>query len=221
VGPLSAALFGLACVTVLVLTFVLGMLVGRQWARRAAPSALGVAASADTVPRGSLARGREGTAGEPDRGGGAELEETRPRTARKLSERERDDATPQIREKLTFYQTLTAPLTAGPRPPKRPATLAVPGEAPRESGRESGPALAGAGPTTGAYTIQIGAFRTRAQADKVRDTLGAAAYVLEAVGTAEARFRVRVGAFGDRAEAETAAARLRTEHGLVGFVTTR
>ena len=189
-GTLSGLLFVLACGVVLALTFTLGMLVGRQWARSTASAGL----AGDRVAAGGEAPAGEGR--------------TR---VRRLSERDRDDATPQIQEKLTFYQTLTAPLTSGPPPPKLPA---VPPPRP-----DPAPAAAKSGtPPGGAYTVQVAAFKSRDQADRLREKLGSDAYVSEG-GATGARFRVRVGAYPARAEAEAAMARLRAEHAFTGYVT--
>jgi cell division septation protein DedD len=187
-GGGGLAVFVTACLAVLALTFLLGVLVGRQWAHRA---------SADSAR----------VAGAPASPG------LRPR-ARRLSEREAEEPAAQIQEKLTFYQTLTAPLTAGP-PPAPPRTRT---ESPR------GPAPASAPTRTGAaadadYTIQVAAFKSRAQADKLRETLGGEAYVAEIGAGRGAPFRVRVGSFASRAEAEARAVRLRTELSLGAFVT--
>ena len=191
-GTLSGLLFVLACGVVLALTFTLGMLVGRQWARSTASAGL----AGDRVAAGGEAPAGEGR--------------TR---VRRLSERDRDDAAPQIQEKLTFYQTLTAPLTNGPPPPKLPAVPPPrPDPAPEPAAAKSGT------PPGGAYTVQVAAFKSRDQADRLREKLGSNAYVSEG-GATGARFRVRVGAYPARAEAEAAMARLRAEHALTGYVT--
>ncbi|HKZ03858.1 MAG TPA: hypothetical protein VJU81_00165, partial [Methylomirabilota bacterium] len=73
----------LAAVVILVLTFTLGVLVGRQWGGRAtAPAAL-TAEAGKRPAAGAIRRGLTESAAD------------RPR---------------EIQEKLTFYQTLTAPL---------------------------------------------------------------------------------------------------------------
>lgn len=201
-GTLSGILFLLACLVVLALTFTLGMLVGRQWARRTTAT---LAPAADRQV-----------------GGDAAGSEARTRV-RKLSERDRDDSTPQIQGKLTFYHTLTAPLTAGPPPPpKRPASgTPKPGATPPKPDPEPEPAHPLARPDAAAdtvYTVQVAAFKSRGQADRLRDKLGDEAYVSEG-GSTTARFRVRVGFYPGRAEAEAAAARLKAEHAVTGFIT--
>ena len=140
-----------------------------------------------------------------------------------------DPALPRIQEKLTFYQTLTAPLNSGnddgrqrqsaraadrkseAKPPATP-TPAV------STAPSASPSTADArGDSAGRYTIQVAAYRTRVQADALRAKLGADAYVAEGVVDSAVTFRVRVGAFGSRAEAEAA----RLERSLGGFITPR
>ncbi len=213
-GTASGILFLVAFVVVLALTFTLGMLVGRQWARRTAVLPAGAIHAAGD-PGATPADGSA-----PDAGEGRE----RPRV-RRLSEREHDDAAPQIQEKLTFYRTLTAPLTAAPPPAgKRPPTeTAKPAVGPSRPGAEReqvSEAVARSEATAGTlYTVQVAAFRSRAQAEKLREELGQEAYVSEAGPATPARYRVRIGSFSGRPEAEMAAARLRSEHALDGFVT--
>ena len=186
-GGGALVVFVTACLAVLALTFLLGVLVGRQWAHRASADSARVAGA----PASPGARFR----------------------ARRLSEREAEEPAPQIQEKLTFYQTLTAPLTAGPPPQRTRAESARGGPAPA-----SAPARPGAVADAG-YTIQVAAFRSRAQADKLRETLGGEAYVAEIGAGHGAPFRVRVGSFASRAEAEARAVRLRAELSLGAFVT--
>ena len=187
-GRGSLVLFVMACLVALGLTFLLGVLVGRQWSHRSAAGAARIAA--------------------PLASQGA-----RPQ-ARRLGERDAEEPASQIQDKLTFYQTLTAPLTAGP-PPSSKRALAEPARA-ASSAATPEPAV-GAGAVR--YTIQVAAFRSRAQADKLRATLGGDAYVAE-IGTGPgAPFRVRVGSFATRAEADAESARLRAEHSVSGFVT--
>jgi cell division protein FtsN len=177
------------------------MLVGRQWARSTTPTGR-VAVDADRPGDRATAERRSGE---------------RPR---RLGERERDDATPQIQEKLTFYQTLTAPLTAGPPPASkaRPAPASA-GTPMRDA---SPPEGAGTGANAGAsYTVQVAAFRTREQADALREKLGSDAYIAEVERGSPVKYRVRVGVFTVRTDAEAAAARLRAERHLAAFVTKR
>jgi cell division protein FtsN len=134
---------------------------------------------------------------------------------------------------LTFYQELTAPLTAPP-PAPRPARPARPPESRRGPESPSGPSRpaspAEAGATAGApapgvsFTVQVGAYNQRAPAEALRATLVAAGHdarVTEAATPAGVRYRVHVGAFPTREAARDTATRLGTERALPAFVTTR
>ncbi|MBI4590758.1 MAG: SPOR domain-containing protein [Candidatus Rokubacteria bacterium] len=169
------------------LTFVLGMLVGRQWARSQPPQAHSEPAKkSDTAARRAL----------------SDAEVVQP---------------PQIQEKLTFYQTLTAPLAATPPPPKPEPKVR---DAPAKD-RVKAPPEAGSSP----YTVQVVAYRSRPPAEEMERKLkdaGFEAFVV-AVGGEDGRmtYRVRVGSFATRAQAEAAAERLKDERRLSPFVTTR
>ncbi len=144
--------------------------------------------------------------------------------ARTLREKDRDRGAraPEPTPTLTFYQELTAPLTAPPpaRPPKPRAEkneLAKPDAPNGEAG--------GAAPAAGQFTIQAGAYKAREPADALRARLAAQghdAYVVESESPAGVRFRVRVGSFPTREAAQAAAARLGAgERAPSTFVTTR
>jgi cell division protein FtsN len=135
---------------------------------------------------------------------------------------------PPVPPTLTFYQELTAPLTAPPPPkpvkaPKPEDTVVVASRRAPVPGLSAAPAPPPA-PPAGDYTVQVGAYRARPPADALRATLVAAGHdadVVESHGRGEARYRVRVGAFATREAARTAAARLGAERTLSTFVTTR
>jgi DedD protein len=230
---------GSAVMLILALTFALGLLVGRQWARGSAvagsPSASEAARKASTPP--------------PRRGGiAAETMADRP---------------PESTEKLTFYQTLTEPLaavgqpkpeakavtvkvSAAPTPEPRPTAVKV--SAPAASATAPGPAMtvslppppgkgapaaaqpappvaaaAASVPAASPWTVQVGAFKNRRQAEETRQQLAAAgldAYVAgQAVQDGQPRFRVRVGTYRTREEAALAAERIRAQRSLTAFVT--
>jgi cell division septation protein DedD len=86
----------------------------------------------------------------------------------------------------------------------------------------SAPATAAA-PAAGPWSVQVGAFDSRQQADALQQDLRRAGFeaYLTTLGAAEGktRFRVRVGTFPDRALAQRAADRLRAERSLPTFVT--
>jgi septal ring-binding cell division protein DamX len=146
---------------------------------------------------------------------------------------------------LTFYQELTAPLTAPPPPPKPaktapprlvsvPPPLAAVAAAPAPQPAPSTPAppaprpgeqadlLAAMAKTSvsGArYTIQIASYRVRPLAEALRSSLASAGHEARVV-EADANgvvYRVQVGEFATRDAARAAAARL----GGTPFITTR
>jgi len=197
---------------VLALTFALGLLVGRQWAR---PSMSVTAPSVSEAARkGTPAARRSGIAAET-----------------------MVDRAPEPAEKLTFYQTLTEPLAAPGAPPKPeakavaikappapPAVRATIPEATPATSVSLPPPAAKAPPgSTPPWTIQVAAFKNRRQADDLRQQLassGLDAYVANIAGPeGQARYRVRVGTFKSRDEAAAAADRLRTQRSLTAFVT--
>jgi cell division protein FtsN len=186
----GSALFGLGCVTLLAVTFWGGVLTGRYWARQSpgtpAPASRAVA-EASSSPR------------------------------------------------LTYYEELTAPLRPlGPatglpaaREGRGEAAVDAPGALvktapePVPVRREETAVRAVPGPAAGrretaaeAFTIQVGAYRSRTQAEALRSRLTAAgypAYVSEAERGNGARYRVRVGAYPTRDRADETAVRLRQE----------
>ncbi len=281
-GPGQWLALGGAVLVILGLTFALGLLVGRQWARQGASAA---------VP--SISEAARKAATSPRRGG--------------IAAEVMADRAPESTEKLTFYQTLTEPLNgpaATPRPEPKPVAIkaAAPVAAPTapastpislpplptkpapdgqtangktadsktangqtangktantgngksadggSAGAISGPpqmknasaSAPSAGPNASAsapkavlgahdaiatppWTIQVGAYKSRRQAEDTRRQLAASgldAYVAR-VGAQEghARFRVRVGTYRTREEAATAADRIRALRSLTTFVT--
>jgi len=201
-GPLPWLAAGAGALAVLALAFALGGVVGRQWpshaAREGEPSEAG----------------RKAVAAAPRRSGLVEP----------VAER------PALPEKLTFYQTLTAPMpatavstqpAAKPAPPQ-PAAKPRPAEAPPSAvASPTRPADARAG----AFTVQVGSFKDRGQAESVRKPL-AAANLDVSVATVPAedgtmRYKVRVGAFKTRDDAARMAERIRQERSLPAFVAAR
>jgi cell division protein FtsN len=218
--------FGAAALVILGLTFTLGLLVGRQWARQLPP-----AATAESAKKSALAARRSGL---------AEAGIERP---------------PELGEKLTFYHTLTAPLKsvspagsresahrseAPPKPQAAPVSAPVPApqldEAPPVMIERAPPPLpsppaapdraqANPAPETAAqWTVQVAAFKARAQAERLQKQLIAAGfetYVTEKGGEGQAQFRVRVGSFKAREDAVRTAERLKAERSVAAFVTSR
>jgi DedD protein len=123
----------------------------------------------------------------------------------------------------------TPPVARPPSLPPPPGKSADGGSAgaisgPPHSNNASASAPVGApasAPTP--YTIQVGAYKNRRQADDSRQQLASAgldAYVVAlAAQDGVARYRVRVGTYRSREEAAAAAERLRTQRSLTTFVT--
>jgi cell division septation protein DedD len=217
------ALFAAGAV-IMVLTFTLGVLVGRQWSRPAPAIASIESGARRTVPPGK-------------RGGlsGADVEPP-----------------PPIDQKLTFYQTLTAPLGRGsadasqraedkakaqpapeparakPSPPPDPYTsrgeTIIESPAPPEATTASAPAPSQAD-TAGLLSVQVAAFKTQAQADTLQKQLkqaGFDAYVASAAAAdGQTNYRVRVGTFKSKPAAQRMVERVRGERSLAAFVTPR
>jgi cell division septation protein DedD len=227
-GPGRAQWIGLLTASVLILglTFALGVLVGRQWSRP-----VGMAASAEAGARKTIPPGKRGGLSSTD-----------------------VEPVPLVDQKLTFYQTLTAPLGRGsadahtsprhadkaktvaeqvtpkaepissPPPPSRstsPEETLVGKPAPTEAKSRAETARPAA-EASGLWSVQAGAFKTRAQADGLEKQLrqaGFDAYVTQTSGEdGQVRFRVRVGTFKSKAEAQGIADRMRAERSVAAFV---
>jgi DedD protein len=200
---LASMLFVVGCLGVLGATFGLGVMAGRFWPRpQPVPS---VTVEKDAAP----ARPGEKTARAGDK-------TTRPA---------------ETGPALTFYQDLTAPLTAPPPPRSdkpgraeksdKPATA----EAVPKPERSTPPDAAATAATPGAFTIQVGAYKAREPADALRARLAAAghdAYVAEIDASGSVRYRVRIGSFATREAAQLAANKIvASERKLSAFVTAR
>lgn len=159
------------------LTFTLGVLVGRQWSRPA-PAAAG----ADSVARKTVPPGKRGGLSAADA-----------------------EPSPSVDQKLTFYQTLTAPLGRGsadasqrpedkakaqpthepvraePPPPPYPYTSRgdILVEKPAAPEAEAAPARAqadAAGFWSGLWSVQVAAFKTQGQAASLHRQLREAGF---------------------------------------------
>lgn len=200
-GRLASGLVVLGFFAVLGGVFALGVLAGRHWDRApflGGPAAAKVARSTDRpAPR------RGGETGQPDTSSrGAEP------------------------PPLTFYQELTAPLASSSPPPRAPKpgrpekTAAKPAE-PRAAGGED---AAGTVDAAARYTIQVGAYRGRPEAEALRARLAASghdAYVTETAPPGAVWYRVRVGSFATREAAAHIATQLAADGLGAPFVTTR
>ena len=214
-------LLGGGVIVVLVLTFALGIAVGRKWAPH---------------------REHDQTAAEPGR------KQAAPVARRSGLTDPAPERPPQ--EKLTFYQTLTAPMStvqapaqvsvpAKPEPAKaRPAAERVSSDRPvaatptslTKSDKPAGPTERSSGARagearTGDWAVQVGVFKDRGQAESVRRPLAASGFdaYLIAVPTADGQthYKVRMGSFKTREEAGQMAERVRQERSLTAFVTPR
>jgi len=248
---------GGAVLVILGLTFALGLLVGRQWARHSVTAV--VAGVVESAKKPVTATRRGGIAAET-----------------------MADRAPESTEKLTFYKTLTEPLDgpgSAPKPEAKPVAIRIPAATPSSlpppappvtakpvpapppaqsvslppapakpasgktadsktadaktadggsAGAISGPphsnnASASAPGSVPPWTIQVGAYKNRRQADDLRQQLASAsldAYVVTlAAQEGVARYRVRVGTYRSREEAASAAERLRTQRSLTTFIT--
>jgi cell division septation protein DedD len=184
---------------ILGLTFTLGVLVGRQWARPAPP------ATAGETERKPVAPSRRGGVAAPEPGGGSPAQ--------------------QVQDKLTFYDTLTAPLppaapAARPKPEDRSRPVTA---SPAASGPEPEAAGGSARETRSTWSVQVAALKSRSQADGIKKQLveaGYSAYVTAvSAQDGQMRYRVRVGTFKTRDEALRVAERVRSERSLPTLVT--
>jgi rare lipoprotein A len=92
--------------------------------------------------------------------------------------------------------------------PVRLRVIALPGT------RADGPA------GDGGFTVQVGAFTSRARAEALRETVGGDAVISESTVAGETLYRVRVGSFPDRTQA-TLIARSLTTRGFQPLILSR
>jgi cell division protein FtsN len=227
---LASLLFALGCLAVLAVTFALGMAAGRRWP--------------DGLPLPGL-HGSTATAA-------ARTERDTRRTEARGLDKDKGKARGEAPPVLTFYHELTAPLgptappartatkpervearsaeTAKPAPRPEAVKAAAPASAPPVDTSlqdvEGTPAVAPPVAAKGdaRFTVQVGAFKSRAQAEALRARLtaqGQDASLTEAEVAGTTQYRVRVGAFTTREAAQEAAGRLGNEHRLSTYVTTR
>jgi len=218
-------LLGGGVILVLVLTFALGIAVGRKWSSRGEHD------------QTAAEPARKSAAPVPRRSGLTDPAPERP---------------PQ--EKLTFYQTLTAPMAAvsPPAAVPPPAKVSVPGKpesaaphpptervssdrpaavtptSPPKPDKPAAPAERPSAPRagearTGDWVVQVGVFKDRGQAESVRRPLAASGFdaYLTAVPVADGQthYKVRMGSFKTREEAARMAERIRQERSLTAFIT--
>jgi DedD protein len=233
-GFLQWVMLGGAVVVILGLTFALGLLVGRQLARSsiatATPPSVSEAARRAATPasrRGGIAAETMAdrppeptekltfyqTLTEPLNGPGAAKPDSKPVAV---------PVTVPVTVKVSAPSAApVTPPTAAPAPAPAPAAPSLP-PAP---GKAAAPAAKA--PTTPAaaspWTVQVGAFKNRRQADDTRQQLvsaGLEAYVASvAAQDGQPRFRVRVGTYRSREEAAAAAERIRAQRSVTAFAT--
>jgi DedD protein len=232
---------GGAVVVILGLTFTLGMLVGRQLARSnlvaLGPSPSEAARKGPAVP----ASRRGGIAAET-------MADRVPEPTEKLTFYQtlteplgatgapRNDPAKPVTVPVTAPATgpTTVKISAPePKPAAPPAAPSAPAPAPALPPATAAPSLPPATKATAApapaapngWTVQVGAFKNRHQADETRQHLAAAgldAYVASvSAQDGQPRFRVRIGTYRTREEAAAAAQRLRAQKSLTAFATPR
>jgi cell division protein FtsN len=104
---------------------------------------------------------------------------------------------------------VTAPPAADTPPPPAAENVVATPPAPAEAGR---------------YTVQVGSYNVRAQADALRSRLassGHEAYIAEGEAGGVTRYRVRIGTFTSAEDARQAAVRLASQARVATYVTTR
>ena len=196
-GPLQWIGLLTAGAVIMALAFTLGLLVGRQWSRPAP-----ITVSAESFARKTVPPGKRGGLS------GADVEPPS-----------------SVDQKLTFYQTLTAPLGRGSaNASQRLEDKAKVQPAPEPERAEPPPPRPQADPA-GLWSVQVAAFKTQAQADTLQKQLkqaGFDAYVATAVaGDGRTNYRVRVGSFASKVDAGGLVERLRGERLPAAFVTPR
>ena len=195
---LASLLFAIGCLVVLGVTFALGVAAGRRWPN-----------------------GLPGFATPPDATAGASRGNERDRRA------EGQGLAKTIAEappELTFYRELTAPLTSPPTPAHAGPKSEARSKPPQAKARSETIKPAPSEGTEARFTVQVGAFKARSQADALRARLasgGQQAYVSEVEADGATQYRVRVGSFATREAAREAAARLAGERQLATYVTIR
>jgi len=197
---LATFFFVLGCVTVLGVTFALGVAAGRRW-----PTGLPLLGHGGDAPATAVRAERE----TPRRPEGRSFDKDRPKPVTEA---------PPV---LTYYRDLTAPLGT-PVPLTTTVRMGSPDVAPQPPHRsEAAREIRAAPRADGRFTVQVGAFTVRAQAEALRARLPDGAYVSEAESGGVTHYRVRVGDFATREAAGQAAVRLRAERRLTTYVTAR
>ena len=249
VGRREMVVFAAATVLVWALTFVFGILVGRELTggRSGVAVAPGAAVPA-TPPERTTAKKVE-----PAGAGGSEERLTFYKTLTAPTLEIPPPVPPRIEERIVPHdppstsapvpERAASPAPASPEAATRPVPVARPVPASRppaiaraEPAAKAVPAPKPAAeppraeppredPSARAWTVQVSSFRSRALADELRGRLasrGFDAYLVSlTTEDGRVRHRVRVGGYATRGEAERVAGELRSERDLNPFVTTR
>jgi cell division protein FtsN len=209
---LASLCFGIGCLAVLGATFALGVAAGRRW-----PTGL---------PLPGLRGAPAATAAAPAVTAAVHGERDAPRRPENRGfDKDKVKTTGEGIPVLTFYHELTAPLASPPPPPPRSVVRPQAASLVEPPPREKIPPAPAAPPVAEPrFTVQVGAFKLRSQAEALRTRLadrGEEAYVTEVETGGVTQYRVRVGTFVTREAARDAAGRLGTERRLATYVTTR
>ena len=225
-------MLGGAVVVILGLTFALGLLVGRQLAR----------SSIATAPPPSVSEAARKAATPASRRGGIAAEtmaDRPPEPTEKLTFYQTlteplNGAGPAKPDSKPVTVPVTVPVSVkvsapSPAPVTPPAAVLAPAASPSlppAPGKAAAPAAKA--PTlpaaaTSPWTVQVGAFKNRRQAEDTRQQLvsaGLEAYVASvAAQDGQPRFRVRVGTYRSREEAAAVAERIRAQRSVTAFAT--
>jgi cell division septation protein DedD len=210
----------MAVTVVLVVTFLFGVLTGRDVRQSAAATDI---VSDDVAPSAAAAPAENATP-PPSSGGGDASQAPAAPPSENLSYHDRLLSGRAVEEQLKpparaeqaapaapiVQEPVAEKLPASPPPPKeKPAVSSVP--APSGAPQATDPAGPG-------FAVQVAAYRDRRDADTLAKQLtakGYPAFVMDPVkGTSTALFRVRVGKFKTHKDAETVEMRLQTAEQL-------
>ena len=129
-------------------------------------------------------------------------------------------AKPPVREAA---KPAPKPAVVTPAPPKATATPPAPRPAPAPAATTAAAAATAPAPASGgAIAVQVGAFKTRGEADGLARRLsgkGYAVYVMNPTGDGKNVYRVRVGNFSTADEAQRVSARLTDQEKLKPWIT--
>lgn len=134
-----------------------------------------------------------------------------------------EEAAPVVDEPVPQVETpAPAPVTPAPTPRAAATPPPVTPPAPPPVTPPAAPVTAkpAPAPAAGGWSVQVGAYRARENAERQARDLAAKGYAASAVAppTPGGLFRVRIGPFAQRAEADRVVTRLRSQEGLSSSV---